>query len=164
MNIENPTPLSAPAPLENSVATGHLWTDIVQYAVKTDVNSSIKLLSKNHLQGCGKVDLIKVILTCVGTDDKASVKAGLVSVGSPATFDHIGMSSDGISYVSNPTTKGIRHEFTLVPPDFISRQIQPTSADLPEMKIMIERTATMNVSLMLYFKVTGVRIKYETLN
>lgn len=153
------------ARFESNISTEHEYTDrFVGTVDALSIDSSIGTLLKSQLVGCGRVDLVSIFLKVNASDAKQKFKFGLTEAGSSASVTHAAGKLNGWTYISNSMNFGTDMVKNILPEDSISRQIQPKSADLPDLRIMITRDAGMVVVMEILVKVRGVRTKYISLN
>lgn len=152
------------APLETGIGRSFEYTDIVHVQVnKNAVDSAIEEFVEQRLEGCGKVDLVKVVLNCLPTVAGASVKIGTSAIGSAATCELLSMTSGGYAFVASGLNAGVKHSVDIVPISSVSRQIRPASTNLPMLRLALEKTDNMLVILEFYIRVEGARVHYDTI-
>jgi len=159
--------LTGKAPYDPSIATQHEFTDVIYVAFadkKLQFDDTVVNLCSAHLAGCGKVDLVDITISGVCTAADQTLAVGITSTVSGMTITQVALKSNGYYHVSNDYTRGIPFRHTLVPEDTVSRQIQPVSAMLPTMKLMVLRSEGVVLTLEIKLKVSGMRQKTITLN
>lgn len=149
-----------------STGTEHFYTDVVV----VDVNKTLftgkltDLVGSTLLQGCGRVDLVEIAVSFVCSAENQVVKVGIRPAGHSMSIGMAGMLSNGINFRSNSKNYGENVTKVLVPPDTVTRQIQPNPADLPMLEVLIEKDAKVSMIVTLKVKVHGMRMTYVSLN
>jgi hypothetical protein len=150
-------PITGPAPHETNISTEHPFNRMLTISVKVSKwGDSVEKLCGNHLQGCGRVDFVKMDIKLIPIKDGAWCKFGVCEVGSSYTTDDVSMKPNGEYFVSNQFSTGHSKLVKVLPEDTLSRQLRPISSSLPTMKFMLERSDDMVVTIILYLQVHGL--------
>lgn len=155
--------ISGPAPLESGVSVKHEYTDVINVS-GNEYDGALSIYLSDLFEGCGRVDLLHMDVYVLACDKAQACYASIVSVNSSATVEQAAMFGNGFAYISNSFEVGIKHKVTLVPPDTLSRQIQPPSSDLPMLKFMLTADPKMRVNVEFFVKVHGARFRTKTLS
>lgn len=158
--------LTAPAPTESNIAREHEYTDLIHLicddkAVK--YSDSVASLVSPYLENCGRYDLVSITAVYVCPVDKG-LQMGFCSTGQSLTAKQVGMKRNGLYHVGSAANAGTRHVVTLVPEDTLSTQLQPVSAQLPSVKLILSKDISVALSLEIAVKVHGIRQRYGNLN
>jgi len=158
--------ITSSAKHEPDISTSHAYTDIIliNLTAKTSWSSEVSTAITEFLEGCGRVDLLKMHVKVIPTATSQSIYIATCSTANNNSAETLSGMQNGYSFVSNSFTVGIERSFDLIPMDNLSMQIRPVSASLPMMQIKMEKTAAMRVWLTLYVKVLGVRQHVKVLN
>jgi hypothetical protein len=154
--------LTSAAPLETNISVDHQETDII--VLDGDYcDHPLDVILAPYLEGCGRVDLLKIEAKIVTTDARQKVMMGFAATGSSISVAQAAGKLSGLLFVSNAKTQGDEVTKVLVPEDTLSRQIRPNSADLPMLKLMVDVNPEVMLFLHIYIKVRGVRVRYGKL-
>jgi len=157
--IQTTQSVTTQAPLESSIATSHQVTDIVHrvYTKKVTIGEAVLRFVIDSLPGCGRINLVKIVAVFVCPAEDLCVKIGVCSTGQSLTATQAAMKENGVYFVSSVPTRGVRHVTTIIPEDTLSRQLQPTSSQLPTTKLLIEISEGVVLSLQFHIQVEGMR-------
>lgn len=156
--------ITAPAPVEGGVGRSHPYNIRVSYLLeKASGSESILVLLTDVLKGAGRVDLVKLEVSYFPSVTAQSLTFAVTSTTSGASLSQLSGDENSVHFTSNSFTAGIKNVTSIVPPDTISRQIQPNSADLPAMQILWDRSKDMTVHVIFYLHFTGFINLYRTL-
>jgi hypothetical protein len=152
------------APLPLSTGTDHLYTDELVYTVDVNkINMSYADLLGDHLQGCGRVDLVSISIEGIHSKAGDFIYAGFCAKGTSATIRHVSAVKNGLRNIANNMTVGQEVFRDMIPQDILSRQIQPTPADLPVAAFMLEKSEGCSATLIIRINVHGIRTRYKSL-
>jgi len=152
---------------EPTISKSHVYTDLHSFQLDTSVefvkSYDLSGLLQDYIEGCGRVDLVKI-----GMKIRTTAKGQTINVGvadSASSLDALGasMKPNGFSHCSNDRNYGEQMNIEILPEDTLSMQIRPISAMLPSMKLLIAVSKDVKVSLHVYYKISGVRHRYNTL-
>lgn len=165
ISSEGAESLTSAARSEPSISVEHNYTDLVVLDLGESIsyNDNIEKLVESVLNGCGRVDLVKIVARIIPTESGQKVLVGFTEVGSSATTRQAATKENGLYFVSNAMTSGTEITRVLIPEDTLSRQIRPPSAMLPTLKIMINKSKDCVLTLNIYLKVSGIRTRFLTL-
>lgn len=147
------------APIENSVSLELEESDIVNLDMSalTTKDGSIESYVAHRLEGCPNVDLIKLSIKCQAQSAKDYIRIGMSAMGSSASIKSLAGKKNGFKHKANDRNVGEEIEKDLVPMANVSRQIRPCSSQLPMLRLCYEKSAGMDLTLIVYMKVNGVR-------
>lgn len=153
------------ARLEPNISTEHIFTDIIHLkCVALTGTGTMNDFLATYLKGCGRVDLVSLQAKFCATEEAACVKIGMAEAGSSESIDTLCLKENGVIFVSNPRTTGVSELVTLVPEDYLSRQIKPVSSMLPVVQLQYSITKNITMALIFKVKVHGMRMRYGSLN
>lgn len=155
--------VTGPPRSEPTIAVEHQETDVIYIEMKADYCDSLIGLVDPYLPGCGVIELISLKLIFTATSDTSYVYAGVCSTAQSLSAIQISMKPNGVNYVANSMTKGIRHVVDIIPEDILSTQLQPVSAKLPALKFVLDKSSGMTVVVMVSVRVHGIRSHFGTL-
>lgn len=158
-NVVSNDVLTGAAPVEGGVSTSHDYTDIIVWS-GYKLDQALDALLSSKLEGCGKVDLVKIEVKIITSAEKQHVYMGFASTGSSIPVKMAAGKLSGLFFRSNAKTVGDEITKVLVPEDTLSRQIRPNSANLPMLKFMVDVTEGVDVFVHFYVKVSGMRVHY----
>jgi len=154
---------SAPAPAIGQAT--HAWTDVAYISfTRRQWSGSISDLLAERLLGCGTVDLVSLDFIATCTAAAQHIKIGCVQAGSNLSIDSATQTKTGFSVVSNAFNAGSRISETIVPQDTLSTQITPIAADRPMIKLMVDISPNVIFTLVIAYRVLGMRTHHLTLN
>jgi hypothetical protein len=157
--------LTSQAPLPRSTGTEHAYNLLIHIMVKKDnIAEDIAVLLKDHMKGCGRVDLVEINCNYNLYQKGDRISIGFSEVGGSEDAMMYSMKASGHRMVAGENVLGTSTTLKLVPEDTLSRQLQPPPADLPMMKLHLAKKGTLDCMLIFKLKVHGVRAFYQTLN
>jgi hypothetical protein len=117
-------------------------------------NRPIIELVRSALVGIGRVDLHSISVSYIFTAEDLSIQAAITDENNASALeDLMGFDGNFMSF-SNAFNKGVRHEIDLKVPGMYSKQLQPTSSQLPRCKLQLAVTqgtrAWLNIKLVHY--------------
>jgi hypothetical protein len=153
---------SPQAPLESTVARelGYTFDCQVFYKNLHKGNNTLWTYVQEDCAGCGNVDLISVQAICVCSNEGDWYQIGLVATGSGMPLAISSMRENGAYHVANARNYGIRNVHELIPDSNLSRQLFPTSSQLPSITMAFEKSKGTTINFHIKLKVNGVIVKY----
>jgi hypothetical protein len=157
--------VTSSAPLEPTISTQHNYTDMLYLDMEngTLFNDAVASVVTSRVQHTGRIDLVKLSVVYIATASGQTLRAGICNTGQNLSAEAVSMKPNGISFVSNNMTMGVKHTGDIVPEDTISRQLFPVSSFLPSARFIISKDAGMRATVIIQVKVEGVRQYYGTL-
>jgi hypothetical protein len=152
------TRLTAPAPLESNIAREHAHSHlfVLNMTEGQSYFNDVALLLNAHIHGAGRVDLLQVKIKYTPKNVGDGFRAGITNILSGFSKDLVFGLLSGYDQIANEKTKGEMVIYELMPDDSTSRQIRPTSSELPAMKIALEVVGKAKVAIHFYVKIHGV--------
>lgn len=156
--------LTAPASLPASTGREHSWTDTHHIQVEgSKYSGKILDILSSRLEGCGRVDLVKIRYKFHATAADQFLEMGFREVGSSITTSQVAGKANGVVFTSNPHTYGKAEIGEMVPEDSFSMQLKPPPADLPILELCFEKSSELKLNLSFDFRVHGIRNTYGVL-
>jgi len=155
------------ARLEPSISQSHYYTDLHSFQLDTSGDFmktyDLSVLLQDYIEGCGRVDLVKIGMKIRTTARGQTVNVGVAD--SASSLDALGasMKPNGFSHCSNDRNYGEQMTIEILPEDTLSMQIRPISAMLPSMKLLLAVSKDVKATLHVYYKISGVRHRYNVL-
>jgi len=111
----------------------------------------------DDLQGCGKVDLVRLMVKINFTAEKQVARIGVFNADVARTIAEVSMMPGGIMMTTTAYNYGGQREFEVVIPDLYSKQIQPISSMAPTFALYLNVSQGVTVSIISMVKVHGPR-------
>jgi hypothetical protein len=154
--------LTAPARHESSLAREHEFTDCI-ILLGNVCNDTLDNLLSPYLEGCGRVDLVRLEVKIVTTASGQKVQVGVDTAGSTRSIDQVCRKVNGIYFISNTKNVGQEVVRPIKPEDNLSLQIRPNSADFPMLKLLCKADTDVDISFHFFIKVHGMRVRFGDL-
>jgi len=149
---------TAIAPPEPKLPTSHEETiRVYRYGISTPVKSikfdgTLAVFLKSELEKFSQVDLISIQVTFQPSAAGATIKAGIVEVGSSMSAPMAAMKPNGFSHTANDKNYGVVKVKTIIPEDLYTKQIKPISSIRPNFKFLLEVTGQAEVQVEIKLK------------
>lgn len=158
--------LTGPASLESNISKEHEYTHyfLVSFGDKTGFDGNIWKMVMNELPHVGRVDLVKLDAKIVTSASAQKVMIGFSSMTSTSTAEALCGKKNGFKHISTSYNAGSEIFVELNPEDTLSRQLQPQSADLPTLRLVVSKSAGADLWIGVYLKVRGIVSAVISLN
>jgi len=135
---------TAIAPVEPKLPTSHEESIRVYVGALVEPQKTIKfddvlsVFLKSELEKFSQVDLIDIQMTFRATAAGASIRAGIVEVGSSMSARMAALKPNGFAHTANDKNWGGERIKKMIPEDLYSKQIKPVSSIRPNFKLVFE--------------------------
>lgn len=161
--IHDSVAITGPAPTPPVNINSHPYNRIVNVSMAANTfNENIANLITTDLQGCGRVDLVKIEMNFLALAAGDAVMVGVTDINSSIDIVQASQKPNGFVHKATSYNYGNKDVITVVPEDMLSRQLRPVPSDLPSMKLIFEKTGTMRVSFVIYLQVHGIVQTYRS--
>jgi len=128
------------------------------------ISSGFLDLIKDYSEGMGRVDLVRATLQHTFLKKDQILKWAVVNVNNTKGVNFMCKTPNGSFVTCTDLTYGQCVTTEIVVPQLFSRQIQPTSSNLPACKLLLAASKGLSCSLNLYLKIHGPIMRYGSLN